>query len=59
MEKNVVDQLDITKVHQDFEADVFFPTIDSKTWKEVSREDFSPDEKNLYTYSFINYKSAT
>ncbi len=58
MEKNVVDQLDITKVHQDFEADVFFPTIDSKTWKEVSREDFSPDEKNLYTYSFINYKSA-
>lgn len=59
MEKNVVDQLDITKVHQDFEADVFFPAIDSKTWKEVSREDFSPDEKNLYTYSFINYKSAT
>ena len=59
MEKNVVDQLDITKVYQDFEADVFFPTIDSKTWKEVSREDFSPDEKNLYTYSFINYKSAT
>jgi dihydrofolate reductase len=58
MEKNVVDQLDITKVHQDFEADVFFPAIDSKTWKEVSREDFSPDEKNLYTYSFINYKSA-
>jgi dihydrofolate reductase len=59
MEKNVVDQLDITKVHQDFDADVFFPTIDSKTWKEVSREDLSPDEKNLYTYSFINYKSAT
>ena len=58
MEKNVVDQLDITKVHQDFDADVFFPTIDSKTWKEVSREDLSPDEKNLYTYSFINYKSA-
>lgn len=24
MEKNVVDQLDITKVHQDFDADVFF-----------------------------------
>ena len=59
MEKNVVDQLDITKAHQDFDADVFFPTIDSKTWKEVSREDLSPDEKNLYTYSFINYKSAT
>ena len=56
MEKNVVDQLDITKVHQDFDADVFFPAIDSRVWEEVSRENFSPDEKNLFTYSFINYK---
>ena len=58
MEKNVVDQLDITKVHQDFDADVFFPAIDSMVWEEVSRENFSPDEKNLFTYSFINYKKT-
>ena len=56
MEKNVVDQLDITKVHQDFDADVFFPAIDSRVWEEVTREPFLPDEKNLFTYSFINYK---
>ena len=58
MEKNVVDQLDITKVDQDFDADVFFPAIDSMVWEEVSRENFSPDEKNLFTYSFINYKKT-
>lgn len=58
MEKNVVDQLDITKVHQDFDADVFFPAIDSMVWEEVSIENFSPDEKNLFTYSFINYKKT-
>ena len=58
MEKNVVDQLDITKVHQDFDADVFFPAIYSMVWEEVSRENFSPDEKNLFTYSFINYKKT-
>ena len=58
MEKNVVDQLDITKVHQDFDADVFFPAIDSMVWEEVSRENFSPDEKNLFSYSFINYKKT-
>jgi len=58
MEKNVVDQLDITKVDQDFDADVFFPAIDSMVWEEVSIENFSPDEKNLFTYSFINYKKT-
>lgn len=58
MEKNIVDQLDITKVHQDFDADVFFPAIDSMVWEEVSIENFSPDEKNLFTYSFINYKKT-
>jgi dihydrofolate reductase len=58
MEKNLVDQLDITKVYQDFDADVFFPPIDSLVWAEVSRENFLPDEKNLFTYSFIKYRRA-
>ncbi|MEE9407200.1 MAG: dihydrofolate reductase [Polaribacter sp.] len=54
--KNLVDQLDITFVHQEFEADVFFPEIDTTIWKEVSREDFIADEKNKYDYSFVSYK---
>ena len=58
MEKNLVDQLDITKVYQDFDADVFFPPIDPLVWVEVSRENFLPDEKNLFTYSFIKYRRA-
>jgi dihydrofolate reductase len=40
IEKKLVDQLDITKVHQNFDADVFFPTIDLASWKEVSRKLF-------------------
>ena len=32
-------KLDITLVHESFEADVFFPEIDPKIWVEVSRED--------------------
>mgnify|MGYP001227203735 CR=1 FL=1 len=58
MEKNLVYQLDITKVYQDFDADVFFPPIDPLVWAEVSRENFLPDEKNLFTYSFIKYRRA-
>ena len=39
MDNNLVDKLDITIVHEEFEADVFFPEIDRNLWKEVSRED--------------------
>jgi dihydrofolate reductase len=45
--KNLADQLDITLVHSEFEADVFFPEIDTNIWKEVVREDFKADEKNV------------
>jgi dihydrofolate reductase len=58
MASNLVDQLDITQVHHSFDADVYFPEIDVNIWKEVSREDFSADEKNKYDYSFISYKKA-
>ena len=58
--KQLADVLDITLVHQEFEADVYFPEIDQKVWSEVSREDFPADEKNQYAYSFVSYtKKAT
>ncbi len=44
----------LTRVHQSFEADVFFPEINEDDWKTESREDFEPSEKNEYSYSFIN-----
>jgi dihydrofolate reductase len=56
MAKDLADQLDITRVHSEFDADVYFPEIDSKIWKEVAREDFKADEKNDYDYSFISYQ---
>lgn len=56
LEKGLADRLDITLVHQNFEADVFFPKIDEKIWKEVNREDFKADEKNQYDYSFVSFE---
>ena len=56
MEKQLVNQLDITKVHQDFEADVYFPEIKDSEWTEFSNETNTPDEKNKYNYSFLQYK---
>ena len=46
----------LTIVHQNFDADTFFPEIDYNEWKEVSREDYQPDEKNPIPFSFITLK---
>jgi len=46
-------------VHQNFDADVFFPTINLALWKEISKETFLPDDKNQYGYSFLSYKRIT
>ncbi|WP_299670249.1 dihydrofolate reductase [uncultured Polaribacter sp.] len=56
MEKGIADQLDITLVHKEFDADVYFPEINASIWKEVKREDFIADEKNDYDYSFVSYQ---
>lgn len=56
LEKGLADQLDITKVHKDFEADVFFPEIDQSIWQEISKEDFEADEKNKFDFSFLQYR---
>lgn len=49
-------KLYITEVHQDFKGDTLFPIIDKDSWKEITREDFRPDEKNSIPYSFVEYK---
>ncbi|WP_440122760.1 dihydrofolate reductase [Tenacibaculum sp. Ill] len=56
LEQSLVDRLDITVLHHEFEADAFFPKIDMNVWKEVAREDFKADEKNKYDYSFVSYE---
>jgi dihydrofolate reductase len=51
----LVDKLYVTKIKQVFEGDAFFPEINKEQWKEVSRLDFSKDEKNKYDYSFLEF----
>jgi len=52
----LADQLDITEVHHTFDADVYFPEIDKNIWEETKRENFNPDDKNKYSYSFVSYR---
>lgn len=46
-------RLYLTYIHHSFEGDTYFPEFDMKDFKEVSREDYQPDGKNKYSYSFV------
>lgn len=46
------DCLYITFIHADFEGDTFFPEIGNE-WREVSREDFTADERNPVAHSYV------
>ena len=51
----VADELDITRVHHSFDADVYFPIINAEIW-ELTSEIFNPkDEKHLFDYTFQKY----
>jgi dihydrofolate reductase len=49
----LVNKIYLTVIHETFDADTFFPELNVNEWKESAREDFQPDEKNKYSYSFI------
>lgn len=50
------DVIELTKVHARFEADTFFPEIDSKQWKLVSEEYHPKDEKHLFDFTYQTYR---
>lgn len=53
---SMADLMDLTYVHEDFEADAFFPEFDPQEWELTGREDFEKDDENAYDYSFVQYK---
>ena len=51
------DKLEITRVYHSFEADTFFPEIDTAKWELVSEEFHAKDEKHAYDFCFQTYVS--
>jgi dihydrofolate reductase len=49
------DKLFLTQIHHKFDADTYFPEFDLSKWSVVKKEDFEPDEKNKFSFSFIDY----
>jgi dihydrofolate reductase len=51
----LVNKIDITRVHTKLEADTFFPAIDTTKWKLVFEEFHPKDEKHDYDFTFLTY----
>ena len=49
------DIIELTRVHESFEADAFFPEIDRNEWELISEEYQPTDEKHLVDFSYQTY----
>lgn len=56
LENDLVDKLYVTHVLETFEADTFFPEIDTKKWKKISELSNLKDDKHPHDYSFVVYE---
>lgn len=55
MEK--IDELEITRVHADFEdAETFFPEIRDQNWQVIKEEFHAKDEKHDYAFTYQTFK---
>ncbi|OAQ38333.1 dihydrofolate reductase [Pedobacter psychrophilus] len=52
----LIHQIYLTKVHHQFNADTFFPSIDALDWEVIFKEDHQKDEKHAFDYSFLILK---
>lgn len=53
---SIADRLELTEVQATaLKADVYFPLIDRKQWKEVKRVSSFLDDKNAMAYDFVTY----
>lgn len=51
----LANKLYITRIHQDFEGDTFFPEISLNEWKLAEKIDINDDNQNNFTYTFETY----
>lgn len=48
--------IELTRVDAEFEADTYFPQLDSDCWELVKTEDHAKDERHAYAFSFQTWK---
>ena len=49
------DKIELTRFHKKFEADTFFPKIDTDKWKLINSEKHEKDERHDFSYTYKTY----
>lgn len=55
LDKDLVDEMLVTHIDQDFEGDTWFPEIDTNKWSKKEIFSFIKDEKNAYNFKVFQY----
>lgn len=48
-------KIELTRVHESFSADAFFPEIDFLKWELINEEYHAKDEKHAYDFTYLTY----
>jgi dihydrofolate reductase len=48
-------KIELTRVHENFDGDTYFPEINSDAWALINRVENNSDEKHLHNYTFETY----
>ena len=49
------DKIELTRVHEEFKADTFFPKIDEDKWELIDEEFNEKDERHQFSFTYKTY----
>ena len=52
---DLVDKIELTRVHEEFKADTFFPKIDKDEWELINEEFNEKDERHQFSFTYKTY----
>ena len=52
---DLVDKIELTRVHEEFKADTFFPKIDEDKWELIHEEFNEKDERHQFSFTYKTY----
>ena len=53
---NIVDKIELTRVHEEFDGDAYFPEIPLDIFELINEENYNSDLENEFNYSYLTYK---
>ena len=53
------DRIYLTRIHQSFDGDAFFPVLHPAEWREIQSTKGTVDEKNKYAHDYLVFEKIT